>query len=74
MTYIGVIDGRHCCYVTAPDLRSRRYLGCSHETPRQAIAHKVPFYVSPLRVSGDDPLVSAPSGTGVGSSPKPRRG
>ena len=38
------------CYSTA-DGRRKHFLGCSHEHPRQAIAHTSGTYVPPLRVS-----------------------
>lgn len=44
------INGSWSCY--ALEGRTRHYLGCSHERPRQAIAHTSPTpYVSPLRAS-----------------------
>ena len=36
------------CYVT-PDGIRKRFIGCRHDKPRQAIAHTVPVYVSPSR-------------------------
>jgi hypothetical protein len=61
--------GRYRCYTTESG-KDRHYLGCAHRTPREAITHDVPIYVSPLR-SGDDPLALPLAG--VGSSPQRRR-
>lgn len=78
MTFIAYRDGAYACFTTTDGIR-RRYLGCAHGTPRQAIRHTVTDpYVSPLRESGMatpvTPLAgSSPSATGVVLIPEPRR-
>lgn len=42
------INGKWQCY-SMPDGRHKHLLGCSHDRPRQAIAHTSGSYVSPLR-------------------------
>ena len=75
--YASFSEGRYPCYI-APDGRTRRYLGCSHKTAKEAIAHTVPQYVSPLRASGPSapvtPLASDSSSDvdGAALAPEPR--
>jgi len=65
MTFVGVLDGRYACYTTRTGI-DRHWLGCRHETPRQAIAHTVPVYVSPTRSESG---ASYPPGEGLQSPP-----
>lgn len=62
MNFIAHDDGKWRCYVLAPDRKHRVYLGCAHDENRQAVAHTVPVYVSPLRLPVEPiampPLVS----------------
>ena len=50
-THIAYVAGAHRCYSTT-DGRTKRFLGCSHDTPRAAIRHangSGDAYVSPLK-------------------------
>lgn len=63
MTNKGIAyDNGHRCYI--PEGRHKRFLGCTHTTPRQAIAHTVPVYVDPRR---------SPGGSHVAPVAPPRR-
>lgn len=59
MTFV-TFDHGYRCY-ESPDGIRRRFIGCLHGTPRAAIAHTVPVYVSPTRSESGAPY---PSGNG----------
>ncbi len=54
--WIAHVDGAHRCYVS-PDGITRRYLGCAHAKPRQALLHTAPVF-APARRS--DAAVTSP--------------
>ena len=67
MKHIGVVNGRHCCYTTRYGI-DRHYLGCAHETPRQALSHTVPVYVPASRSALEGQGFPASDGTAQGQN------
>ncbi len=58
-------EGGYRCYLTTNG-RDRRYLGCIHETPRQALDHTSGTYAPALRSA---PERQGPSGVSDGLPP-----
>lgn len=50
-TFVACESGAHRCYATTTG-RDRRFLGCAHRRPKEAVAHTSGSYVSPLRPHG----------------------
>ncbi len=67
MKHIAYERGAHRCYTTRYGI-DRSYLGCAHETPRQALSHTVPVYVPASRSALEGQGFPAPDGTAQGQN------
>lgn len=65
-------DGAFRCYTTRTGI-DRTYLGCRHETPRQAVRHTAPTFV-PASRSGREPYPGAVPGQNEAPVPTPSAG
>ena len=72
MTSATYLNGSWHCYELVG--KRQRLIGCSHRSPKSAIAHTSGTYVPPLRASDEatTPVPAPPSGAGsLVASPEP---